>query len=325
MDFRNEIFNITSEMDFNQATIEIFRFQSIHNPVYHDFIQALKIDPSRINHFTEVPFLPISFFKTHKVSCNPDKPEIIFSSSGTTGMVKSKHYISDLKIYNESIIQGFTHFFGDPRGFMILALVPEPTGFSGSSLGYMTNLLMEEAHPGQRYFFLGDFKGLLDLIQVADSVSRKVMLIGLSSQLLDFFEFCRCEFPELIIIETGGMKGKRKELIREELHSEIRSLTGIHKVYSEYSMTELLSQSYSSGNGLFRTPPWMKILIRDTHDPLSLVENDRTGGINIIDLANYNSCSFIATQDLGRWHGDQGFEVLGRFDESDVRGCNLLS
>ena len=325
MDFRNEIFNIASETDFNRAAIEIFRFQSIRNPVYRDFIGGLSIDSSRVSHFTEIPFLPISFFKTHKVTCYLEKPARIFSSSGTTGMVKSNHHISDLRVYNESIIHGFKHFFGDPGGFVILALVPEPESFPGSSLSYMANLLMETAHAGRKNFFLGDFNGLLDLIRVIGSGDRKLILIGLSSQLLDFFEYCRCDFPELIIIETGGMKGKRKELIREELHAAIRNLTGVKQVFSEYSMTELLSQSYSLGNGLFHTPPWMKILVRDTHDPLSLVDNERTGGINIIDLANYNSCSFIATQDLGRWHGDKGFEVLGRFDDSDIRGCNLLS
>jgi len=325
MRFRKEIFNIKSEQDFNSIAIELFHFQFEKNPVYRDFVINLAIRPSAIKHFENIPFLPVSFFKTQRILTGSWAPEKVFRSSGTSGMERSSHLVADVSVYKQSLLTGFKFFYGNPAGYKILALVPDPARSPESSLAFMVNLLMETAHPGEKYFLMDDFSSLDEKIRFFGKGQKKIILIGLTSALLDFSEQFPPGNPDLIVMETGGMKGKRKEVIREELHALLCRQFGVAVIHSEYGMTELLSQAYSKGDGLFSSPPWMKVLIRDTNDPLSLLKPGQTGGINIIDLANFNSCPFIATNDLCKVHKDQQFEVLGRFDHSDIRGCNLMT
>jgi hypothetical protein len=324
MDLTEAIFNIKSEKNFNDLSVEVFLHQYRENGVYRNFVNALKVNPGRISNFRDIPFLPITFFKTRKVVCGNDPAEITFLSSGTTGMERSRHFLTNISIYRRSIIEGFDFFFGSPSGCTFFALVPSREENPDSSLGFMVDLLMESAHPDSKNFFLHDFHALSEKLRSLEKGKKKVILIGLTSSLLDFGESSGGIFNEPVIIETGGMKGKKKELIREDLHKQLCRLLNVTKIHSEYGMTELLSQAYSTGDGIFRSPPWMKVLIRDINDPLSLLGPGKSGGINIIDLANLNSCSFIATQDLGRSDEKNRFEILGRFDESDVRGCNLM-
>jgi hypothetical protein len=324
MRFREEIFNIKSEQDFNSIAIELFHYQFEKNPVYRDFVINLSINPSAIKHFGNIPFLPVSFFKTQRILTGSGDPEKVFRSSGTSGMERSSHFVADVSVYKQSLLAGFEFCYGNPAGYKFLALVPDPDTNPDSSLAFMVNLLMETAHPGEKYFFMEDFPSLDEKIRFFGKSQKKIILIGLTSALMDFSEKFPSVNPDLIVMETGGMKGKRKELIREELHALLCRQFGVAGIHSEYGMTELLTQAYSKGNGLFSTPPWMKVLIRDTHDPLTVIKTGQTGGINVIDLANFNSCPFIATNDLGKVHHDQQFEVLGRFDHSDIRGCNLM-
>jgi hypothetical protein len=319
------IFAIGSEKDFNETALAVFRHQYAKNSVYREFVDLLGIDPLKVGQPEEIPFIPISFFKTKKIVTGTKEPQAVFLSSGTTGMERSRHYVSDLGIYEESLLRCFSRFYGEPSGYMILALVPDPGINPESSLSYMVNKLMEAAHPGEKYFFLNDFSSLFKKIRESKDQEKKVMLIGLTSSLLEFSEQYKPGFPDLIVMETGGMKGKRKEIIREDLHALLCENFKVQRIHSEYGMSELLSQAYSSGGGCFSTPPWVKILIRDPHDPLSFVNTGTTGGISIIDLANFHSCSFLATQDLGRMRYDGTFEVLGRFDNSELRGCNLMA
>lgn len=325
MNFTTEqIFSIDNEATFNEVALTIFRYQAINCAVYRDYIQHLKKDFSAIKNYREIPFLPISFFKSHQVLSTADKPEIVFSSSGTTGQITSKHLVSDVKIYEESYNKAFKKFYGKPKDICILALLPSYLEREGSSLIYMVDdLLKQSTHP-QSGYFLHDLAKLYDTLCELKKAQQKTILIGVTYALLDFVEQFKIDFPELIVMETGGMKGKRKEMVREELHETLYAGFGVKNIHSEYGMTELLSQGYSYGQGIFNCPPWMKILLRDTSDPLSLVQGKQSGGINVIDLANINSCSFIATQDLGKVYEDGSFEVLGRFDNADIRGCNLL-
>jgi hypothetical protein len=325
MQFRDEIFKIKSDEDFNNIAIEMFHHQFEQNLIYRDFVSTLSINPSIINHFEEIPFLPISFFKTQRILTGDLDPAMIFLSSGTSGMERSRHHVVDSSVYKQSLIKCFEYFYGIPAGYKILGLVPEPVTNPDSSLAFMVNELMETAHPGEKYFFMDDFPSLNEKILLFGKGQKKIILIGLTSALMDFSEQFPSGCPDLIVMETGGMKGKRKELIREELHALLCEQFGVAEIHSEYGMTELLSQAYSKGNGLFASPPWMKVLIRDTNDPLTLLKPEQTGGINVIDLANFNSCPFIATHDLGKLHKDQQFEVLGRFDHSEARGCNLMT
>jgi hypothetical protein len=325
MRFREEIFNIKSEQDFNDIAIELFHDQFEENLIYRDFVSTLSINPSSIKHFVNIPFLPISFFKTQKIITGFRKPAFVFRSSGTTGMERSRHYVTDIFVYKQSLIKSFEYFYGFPAGYKILGLVPDPVRNPDSSLAFMVNLLMETAHPGEKYFFMDDFFSLNEKILLLRKSQKKIILIGLTNSLIDFAEQFSSGYPDLIVMETGGMKGKRKELIREELHAMLCEQFCVAEIHSEYGMTELLTQAYSRGNGLFSAPPWMKVLIRDTNDPLTLLKPGQTGGINVIDLANYNSCPFIATHDLGKLHKNEQFEVLGRFDHSEIRGCNLMT
>ena len=323
-EIRARIFNIRDEKDFNDLAIKVFRFQAGSNPVYREFIRLLRIDPLSISDIAMIPFLPVSFFKDHEIiSGQQEGIGKVFTSSGTTGAVPSHHYISDLSLYEESFNSAFRFFYGDPCRYRFLALLPGYLEREGSSLVYMIDYLVRKTLKNGSGFFLHDFKTLeSELLHPPENI--RTVLFGASFALLDFSEAYAPDLSKVIIMETGGMKGRRDEMIREELHAILCRRFNSRSVHSEYGMTELLSQAYSSGKGIFRCPPWMKILIRDTNDPLEIIPPGHSGGINIIDLANLYSCSFIATQDLGKLHPNGSFEVLGRFDDSDIRGCNLL-
>ena len=321
---KNRVFNIKNSQDFNSIALEVFRLQAKGNTVYREFINHLNIDIDNVKDIKDIPFLPIQFFKTHKIITGDQNPKEIFLSSGTTGQNQSKHYVTDLSLYEESYTKGFDYFYNDIEEYVVLGLLPAYLERNGSSLIYMVDDLIKKSKHSESGFYLNNHKELIETLIELESRSQKTLLIGVSFALLDLLDNYDLELKHTTIMETGGMKGRRKELIREELHSVLTKGFGVDKIHSEYGMTELLSQAYSKGNGIFITPPWMKILIRDTEDPLSYLDNEKSGGINIIDLANINSCSFIATQDLGRIHAEGTFEVIGRFDNSDIRGCNLM-
>lgn len=320
----DQIFSINDEATFNKVALTVFRYQILNCDTYNAFINHLKINIKAIDHFTQIPFLPISFFKSHQILSTAAKPEIIFSSSGTTGQISSKHLVSDVSIYEKSYNKAFEQFYGKAEDICILALLPSYLERNGSSLIYMVDDLLKQSKDPQSGYFLHDLTNLYQTLLSLKATKQKTILIGVTYALLDFVEQFQIDFPELIVMETGGMKGKRKEMVREELHETLCDGFGVENIHSEYGMTELLSQAYSYGKGIFNCPPWMKVLLRDTSDPLSLVKGKQSGGINVIDLANFNSCSFIATQDLGKNYYDGSFEVLGRFDNADIRGCNLL-
>jgi len=319
-----DIFNIKTEDDFLKSAIETFRFQAENNSVYKKFISLLNIDVSEVKQLHQIPFLPIQFFKTHKIVSTNASVKEIFYSSGTTGMQLSKHYVTDINCYKTSFTKGFESFYGNIKDYTILALLPNYLERKGSSLVFMINDLIVKTGIKESGFYLNNLDELAQTLKTLDKKGEKTLLIGVSFALLDLIEKHQFQLKNTIIMETGGMKGRRKEIIREELHQILKNGFGVSKIHSEYGMTELLSQAYSQGNGVFTTPKWMKILIRDTEDALTIFPKNKTGGINVIDLANKNSCSFIATQDLGKKLTDIHFEILGRFDNSDIRGCNLM-
>jgi len=320
-----EIFNIQSGQDFNDLSLKIFHYQFAHNRVYRQFCDLLHRNPDTVKTLTEIPFLPIEFFKSQAVVCGNPDPGIIFTSSGTSGQQTSRHLVKDVMLYEQSFLKGFREFYGDPRQYCILALLPSYLEREGSSLIYMVReLMLKSGHP-LNGFYLVDHRKLRDNLILLQKQGQKTMLIGVSYALIDFTQDFQLDFPELLVVETGGMKGRKKEMIREELHEQLKSGFGVKQIHSEYGMTELLSQAWSAGDGRFSTPPWMKILIRDVNDPLCYPEPGRSGGISIIDLANLHSCSFISTSDLGMMHKDGTFEVLGRYDQSEIRGCNLMA
>jgi len=317
------IFEIDSEQKFIDKSLEIFRFQARNNPVYRQFIKLLSVNPEKINHIKQIPFLPIEFFKNYRVASVAEPFDAIFKSSGTTGMMRSKHFVKYLSIYEKSFTEAFQHFYGDISQYNILALLPSYVEQGDSSLVYMTGKLIRKSQKKYSGFYLNEEEKLGSILKYLHQKNEKILLLGVSYALLDLIEKEKFALSGAIIMETGGMKGRRKEMIREELHRHLKKGFGVEQIHSEYGMTELLSQAYSTGNSLFESPPWQKILIRDTEDPFTYLPEGKTGGINIIDLANIYSCSFIATQDLGKITGNQ-FEILGRFDQSDIRGCNLL-
>ncbi len=320
----DRIFSIGSTAEFDGLSLEIFAYQARHCAVYAEYLALLGIDPGRIGRTEDIPFLPIEFFKHHRVSTVPEDAQVVFSSSGTTGTVQSHHHVADVAVYERSFRTAFERVYGKPEDLAILALLPAYAERTGSSLIYMVDdLIRQSGHPLSGYF-LHNHRELHSVLSQLKESGTGAMLIGVTFALLDFVEHHRLAFPDLIVLETGGMKGRRREMIREEVHGLLRAGFGVAAIHSEYGMTELLSQAYATGDGLFRCPPWMKVAIRDTEDPFSTLPVGRTGAINVTDLANVHSCSFIATQDLGRVHADGGFEVLGRFDQSDIRGCNLL-
>jgi phenylacetate-coenzyme A ligase PaaK-like adenylate-forming protein len=321
---KQQIFSISNDQQFADCALQTFRFQAQNCAVYREFITNMKVDIDAVDGVEKIPFLPISFFKSHEVLSNTSKVQVVFTSSGTTGMINSRHLVTDVSWYQESFRRAFDLFYGDIRNYCILALLPSYLEREGSSLIYMAEDLVKRSENLDSGFYLYNYDDLFTQLQKQRQAKKPTLLIGVTFALLDFVEQYAINFPELVVMETGGMKGRRKEMIREELHQTLRKGFGVSAIHSEYGMTELLSQAYSNGNGIFNCPPWMKIITRDTNDPVTILENDKTGGINVIDLANVNSCSFIATQDLGRVYKDGSFEVLGRFDNSDVRGCNLL-
>lgn len=318
------IFDITTASEFESMALEVFQFQYQYNAMYKAFCSHLGKHPEVVKRLEDIPFLPIEFFKFKKVISGSPDYEVVFSSSGTTGGTTSKHYVTSLDLYQQSYLKGFRQFYGDIKGYCVLALLPSYLEREGSSLIYMVNDLISKSSHADSGFYLDELSSLHTKLQQLDSVGQKTLLIGVSFALLDFVEKYPIKLQNTIIMETGGMKGRRKEMIRTELHDILRKGFGVENIHSEYGMTELLSQAYSQGNGIFQTPPWMKILIRDTEDPLSLQKTGRAGGLNVIDLANIYSCSFIATQDLAKCNVDGSFEILGRFDNSDIRGCNLM-
>ena len=321
---KESIFNISTTEDFEKTALEIFRHQAANCEIYRTFLYHLKVDPSGVNTLDAIPYLPIAFFKSHEVLSAAEPVEVVFSSSGTTGQIQSKHLVTDVSIYEESFNRAFQLFYNSPKKTCILALLPSYQEREGSSLIYMVDALLAQSEHPKSGYFLHNNEGLYQTLLGLKEQGSPTILIGVTYALLDFIEEYNLSFPELIIMETGGMKGKRKEMVREELHELLTAGFGVQTIHSEYGMTELLSQAYSKGEGIFNCPPWMKIVLRDTNDPLSLLKGKQSGGINVIDLANVNSCSFIATQDLGRIYPDGSFEVLGRFDNADIRGCNLL-
>lgn len=320
----NSIFNIKTQEEFEALALQVFRFQFKNNRVYRSFCDLLYKHPSEINRIEDIPFLPIQFFKTHSVLSTQDDVKKTFTSSGTTGNTTSKHHITDLSIYESSFTKGFETVYGSIKDYVVLALLPSYLEREGSSLIYMADAMIKKSKHPESGFYLDNLSELKETLIALDAKGQKILLLGVSFALLDLVEAHQFNLSHTVIMETGGMKGRRKELIRAELHDKLKAGFGVNDIHSEYGMTELLSQAYSKGHGIFNTPNWMKILTRDTEDALSIQSTGRTGGINVIDLANINSCSFIATQDLGRVHKDNSFEIIGRFDTSDIRGCNLM-
>lgn len=322
---RERIFKVKSQQEFDETALEVFNYQYNNNAVYQDFIKSLGRDNSKIKSFHDIPFLPVEFFKNHKILTGDLPVEMIFESSGTTGSINGKHFVNDLGLYKESFLRSFRLFYGEPEEFLIAALLPSYVERENSSLIYMADYLIKKSQDFNSGFYKNNVSELIPAINKARAESRKILLLGVSFALLGLAENHSPDLSGVIVMETGGMKGRRKELTRLHLHSILKEKFNVLSIHSEYGMTELLSQAYSKVDGIFYCPPWMKIIIRDPLDPLTLNnESGNVGGINIIDLANINSCSFIATGDLGKLHDNGGFEVLGRFDNSDIRGCNLL-
>jgi phenylacetate-coenzyme A ligase PaaK-like adenylate-forming protein len=320
------IFDRKDSVSFSDIALRIFKFQADNNPVYRCFISSLGRTVSGIKRIIDIPFLPAEFFKSQKVAIENLSFETVFESSRTTGDIPSRHFVHDLKLYEKSFQTSFRYFYGDPSEYFIAALLPSYSERQNSSLIYMMNGLIKESRNRNSGFYDNNPEDLIRNFQIAKASGQKRLLIGVSFALLDLANNYSPDLSGTIVMETGGMKGRRKEITREELHEILKSKLSVQAIHSEYGMTELLSQAYSMGNGIFNCPPWMKILIRDPQDPLTVTdEQDRAGGINIIDLANIYSCSFIATSDFGRLHEEGSFSISGRFDNSDIRGCNLMS
>ncbi len=321
--FLNRIREVQEE-NFNELALEIFRWQAAWNPLYRQFLELLQVQPDEIDSIGEIPFLPISFFKNKTIKTGLWKAETVFESSGTSGQITSRHEVRSTAWYEENTVRGFGHFYGHPSGYCFLALLPSYLERGGSSLVLMADHFIQTSSFAESGFFLNDHAMLARLLNELKAKTIPTVLIGVSFGLLDFVEQYQIDFPDLIVMETGGMKGRRKEITRMELHELIRKGFNINHVHSEYGMTELFSQAYSKKDGLFRTSPTMKILIRDVTDPFCILPERRHGAINIIDLANLDTCAFVATDDLGRQYADNSFEILGRIDASDIRGCNLM-
>ena len=314
-----DIFSINSDDDFNRVALEVFHFQRQNCEVYKNYCELLQVD--NIRHYKEIPFLPIEFFKSHLVIANVQPILKTFKSSGTGGN-RSQHHITDISLYEKSFFATFNQLIGNPEGLVILALLPNYLEQGDSSLVYMVDRLIELTQNELSGFLLNEPSQVIDRCREAHENNKRVVLFGVSYALLDLAEQ-KIDLERVTIIETGGMKGRRREMTKSELHTTLKTKLNSPTILSEYGMTELLSQAYTTGGLQFTAPAWMKVLIRDVNDPFTIVSDGKTGGINVIDLANINSCSFIATQDLGKKDNDQ-FEVLGRFDHSEIRGCNLL-
>ena len=341
--WNDKVFGANKE-NFESLALEIFRFQYANNPVYKAYVVALQVNPSAVKQLEGIPFLPIRFFKSHAVQTTSFEPQAIFESSGTTGSVNSRHLIRDLSLYEESFTKGFEHFYGPVKNWCILGLLPSYLERKNASLVYMVDKLITLSEHPQSGFYLDEYEQLQAVLQELERREQKTLLVGVTFALLDLAERTapdnyREKLKHTIIMETGGMKGRRVEMIREEVHQLLKEAFIVPVIHSEYGMTEILSQAYSKGGGIFYCPPWMKVLVRDEEDPISVrhLEDDLaitnhpgsvrhlTGAINIIDLANIYSCSFIATEDAGKIYSDESFEVLGRMDNSDLRGCSLMT
>ena len=323
MSLSKRIFNISNEDEFNSIALEVFEFQYKNIPVYKKYVDLVKSQKKSINHYKEIPFLPIDFFKSNHIIADNSKIEKTFLSSGTGNTIRSKHLVKDLKLYEQAFSAGYKHFYSDSKEWAILALLPSYLDQGDSSLIYMVNNFIKKSENPESNYINYDLDVLKNLILKLKN--KNVLLIGVSYALLELSELDSFNLENWVIMETGGMKGRRKEMVRQELHQQLKKAFNVDAIHSEYGMTELLSQAYSKKNGLFKTPPWMKFIIRDFEDPYSLAKINSSGGINIIDLANIYSCSFIETQDIGKEVEKDSFEILGRFDQSEVRGCNLLS
>ncbi len=325
--WNHKVFGVNQD-GFEALALEIFRFQASQNPVYKEYIQALKLDPASVSSLEQIPFLPVRFFKSHTVQTTSFEPVTIFESSGTTGSINSQHRVKDMGIYVDSFTKGFELFYGPIRDWCIIGLLPSYLERSNSSLVYMMDQLIKlSGHPQSR-FYLKEYAQLSTTISELEKAKQKTWLLGVTFALLDFADYYTSvsrgpAFAHTVIIETGGMKGRREEMIRPEVHAQLQAAFQCDAIHSEYGMTELLSQAYSVGEGVFNCPPWMKILLRDEEDPF-VVQRAGSGTINIIDLANIYSCSFIATDDVGKLRPGGDFEVVGRIDGSDLRGCSLM-
>lgn len=326
----HKIFNVT-EKDFITEALRLFRWQHAENPVYRAWCDSIGTEPGKVDSLEKIPYLPIRFFKTHRVMTTSFEPEIIFESSGTTGMVPSRHYVKSLAIYEESFTRCFELFYGPVTRYTLFGLLPSYLERTGSSLVYMADKLMKASGKGHSRFYLHNVEEMAGWLQLQEEIldkpghkGEKNLLLGVTYALLDLVEKIPLRLRHTIVMDTGGMKGRRREMIREEVHAILCKGLGVGAIHSEYGMTELLSQAYSRGGGIYRCPPWMKVRVRDDEDPFDVRDNG-AGIINIIDLANMYSCSFIATDDAGRLRPDGSFEVLGRVDGSDLRGCSLLT
>jgi len=319
---RSRIFHVQPH-EFNHLALEIFRFQFQYNEVYRSYAELLKRTPDAVTSLEQIPFLPVSFYKTHKVLCG-EKHELVFESSATTSQIPGKHYVADSSLYEESFLKCFEQFFGSPEDYCMLMLLPSYLERQHSSLVYMADALIKQSKTPLSSFYLYEYEKLHNTIQQLEQQNKPYILLGVTFALLEFSE----KFPTLInkgiVIETGGMKGRGKELIREELHQLLKDRFKINHVFSEYGMTELLSQAYMKSDGKFHCPPWMRVMTRDAYNPFNILNNGQQGGINIIDFANLLSCSFIETGDVGKVYADGSFEISGRLDSSEIRGCNLM-
>lgn len=321
--WNHKIFRVNPD-NFEQIALEVFRFQAENNPLYRAYIDILKIKPALIRSLDKIPFLPVRFFKSHEIKTTDFAPAAVFESSGTTASAPGRHFVKDILLYEQSFLQSFELFYGDINNWCIIGLLPSYLERAHSSLVYMTEKLINlSGHPHSGYY-LHEFEKLSLVLTELERRMQKTLLIGVTFALLDFAEKFPMPLHYTTVMETGGMKGRRKEMIRNDVHDFLKKAFGIKTVHSEYGMTELLSQAYSAGEGIFNCPRWMKILIRDEEDPF-LVKEKGAGTINVIDLANVYSCSFIATDDAGRLYEDGSFEVTGRVDGSDLRGCSLMA
>jgi phenylacetate-coenzyme A ligase PaaK-like adenylate-forming protein len=317
-----ELHTITTT-DFTPRALDVFHFQYANNPLYRDFADTLGIRQGSVARVEDIPFLPVGFFKTHEVRTGDWEPEVTFRSSGTTGMVTSGHLVRDAGLYRRSFLAGFQHFYGPVRDWCVIGLLPAYLERSDSSLVYMVHELIGVSGHPHSGFYLYEYAELYRLLHQLEAARQKTLLIGVTFALLDFAERYSLKLEHTVVVETGGMKGRREEITREELHAVLRERLGVNVVHAEYGMTELLSQAWSAGEGVFRCPPWMRVLVRSEDDPLE-VRVRGEGLINVIDLANIWSCAFIATDDVGVLQPDGGFTVAGRLDNSDIRGCSLL-
>ena len=313
-----------NESNFEGIALKLFSFQYKNNLLYQTYVNHLGKDPGSIDSLDKIPFLPIHFFKSHTVVCGTWKPEVVFTSSATSGSIVSRHFVWSLDFYLKNALTIFQRFYGSIDNYHFLALLPSYLERSGSSLIAMIDYFIKQDLSGQSGFYLNNHEELVSKIAELKKSNKKIILWGVSFGLLDLAEKFEIDLSSCIVMETGGMKGRRKEWVREELHNFLCRKFNLKEVHSEYGMTELLSQAYSKGNGYFQLPAWMKILVRDINDPFQGISDGRIGGVNIIDLANAYSSPFIETEDLGRIVEGSNFEVLGRADNSDLRGCNLL-